>query len=71
MILSIFDMLIYYLYIFFGQAFRFIHVLMRLFVPDFLVQLEYNPLSNIYFVNIFFFGLCLSFVNKVFHSLNL
>ncbi|SBO33357.1 hypothetical protein ANAPC2_01332 [Anaplasma phagocytophilum] len=35
------------------------------------VYLEHNPLSYMYFVNIFFCGLCLSFVNEVFHSLNL
>ena len=46
-------------------------LLMRLFVPDILVYLEYDPLSYMYFVNIFFCGLCLSFVNEVFHSLNL
>ena len=36
-------------------------------VLDFLVYLENNPLSDIYFINIVSCGLCLSFVNKVFH----
>ena len=46
-------------------------LLMRLFVPDILVYLEYDPLSYMYFVNTFFCGLRLSCVKKVFHSLNL
>jgi len=39
-------------------------------VLDFLVYLENNPLSDIYFINIVSCGLCLSFVNKVFHRFN-
>ena len=39
-------------------------------VLDFLVYLENNPLSDIYFINLVSCGLCLSFVNKVFHRFN-